>query len=464
MEHRHAHSEARGNGPAVDGPIVLKFGGTSVGTAAAIVRAGDIVENTPSPVVVLSAAAGETDRLVRLAAEALRREDTPTAREFREAHIALVEELGIDPDLLTGTLQEFDECVRGVRLLADDSPRARDRILAFGELLMAPIFAAHLVGRGLEARALSAAEIGLRTDDRHGRARPLPEAIELLRSGIIDSGARVPVITGFIGATDKGRITTLGRGGSDYSASLVARALGARELQIWTDVDGIHTADPRLVPDARRIDHLTFREASELAFSGARVLHPQTITPAMEGGIPVRVRNTSDPSAPGTSISEHLPEGYEGSRVRSIAHRSGVRVVTVISPRMLARHGFLSRIAEVFDRHALSIDMISTSEVSISLTPDDPTADLEPVVEDLGMFAEVSVEEGRGMVSVVGDQLDRDGAVVAEILTGVAAVGAPIEMISYGATRTNLTFLVPSADLPAVVRALHDRYFASVLP
>jgi aspartate kinase len=379
--------------------------------------------------------------------------------ELTLRHRGIAAELGIDPAAIAAPLEELRHCAKGMELLAEDSLRARDRLLACGELLMAPLFAAHLRTRGLDAVGCSAADLGLLTDDRHGRARPLPECYASLAAGLAAFEGVVPVVTGFIGATRDGRVTTLGRGGSDYSAAIVARAIGARELQIWTDVDGIRTADPRIVPEARRIDHLTFREASELAYSGAKVLHPQTIAPAMELGIPVQVRDTRHPDLPGTSITAKLPPGVDANRVRAIAHRGGVRVITVVSPRMLARHGFLSRIAEVFDRHSLSIDMISTSEVSISLTPDDPNVDLAPLVADLEKFAEVQLVEGRGMVSVVGDRLDRDGKVVAEILTGVAALGAPIQMISYGATRTNLTFLIPDAQLPDVVRALHARYF-----
>ncbi len=440
-------------------PIVLKFGGTSLRDAAAIRRAGAIVASTTNPVVVVSAAAGVTDRLVALARCAVEGEDAAIVEELTARHLSIASELAIDPDEIARPLEELRDCARGMALLVEDSAHASDRLLACGEFLMAPLFAAHLRSRGLDALAASAAELGLTTDDRHGRARPLPEATERLAAGLRPLAGRVPVITGFIGGTCDGRITTLGRGGSDFSASLIANALRARELQIWTDVDGIRTADPRLVPDAKRIDHLTFREASELAFAGAKVLHPQTLTPAMEAGIPVSVRETSHPERPGTSITAVLPPGVEARSVRAIAHRVGVRVITVVSPRMLARHGFLSRIAAVFDRHELSIDMISTSEVSISLTPDEPDADLTPLLAELGSFAEVQLVEGRGMVSVVGDRLDHDGTVVAEILSGVAELGAPLHMICYGATRTNLTFLIPEDQLPAVVQLLHARFF-----
>jgi len=449
-------------------PLVLKFGGTSVGDPAAIRRAGEIVaaavSTSPGPVVVVvSAAARVTDRLVALARAAAEGESPADVEgiidELTVRHRGIAAELGLDPASIAAPLDELRHCAKGMALLAEDSLRARDRLLACGELLMAPLFAAHLRSLGIDAVGCSAAELGLLTDDRHGRARPLPECYDSLAAGLSAFDGVLPVVTGFIGATRDGRVTTLGRGGSDYSAAIVARALGARELQIWTDVDGIRTADPRIVPEAKRIDHLTFREASELAYSGAKVLHPQTIAPAMELGIPVQVRDTRHPELPGTSITAKLPPGTDANRVRAIAHRSGVRVITVVSPRMLARHGFLSRIAEAFDRHSLSIDMISTSEVSISLTPDDPNVDLAPLIADLEQFAEVQLVEGRGMVSVVGDRLDRDGKVVAEILSGVAALGAPIQMISYGATRTNLTFLIPDSQLPEVVRALHSRYF-----
>ncbi len=443
-------------------PIVLKFGGSSVGDATAIDRAARIVTKTERPVVVLSAAAGVTDQLLRLAHSAPLGDYAALLEKLISRHLRLAEDLGVDPQVIADPLEQLRDCVQGIALLVEDSPHARDRLLACGELLMVPLFSAYLRSLGLDAVGHSSADLGLLTDDRHGRARPRPECYEKLAVSIERCHGVIPVITGFIGTTDGGRLTTLGRGGSDYSASLIARAIGAVELQIWTDVDGIHTADPRLVPDAPRIDHLTFREASELAHSGAKVLHPQTLTPAMQGGIPVQVRMTRRPEQPGTSITAQLPPGVTGTRVRAIAHRMGVRVITVVSPQMLARHGFLSKIAEVFDRHSLSIDMISTSEVSISLTPDDPDADLQPVLQDLAKFAQVDLVEGQGMVSVVGDRLDEDGQVIAEVLTGVAALGAPIQMISFGATRTNLAFLIPQSHLPEVVRALHERYFVAL--
>jgi aspartate kinase len=438
---------------------VLKFGGTSICDAAAIRRAGEIVASTHHPVVICSAAGGVTDRLVALAERAVVGEDAAIVEELSKRHSVIAEELQLDPEEIAGPLESLRDCARGMALFIEDSAHARDRLLACGELLMAPIFAAHLRKIGVDAVAVSAAKIGLLTDGRHGRARPLPECFDHVAAGLAEHAGRVPVITGFIGRTADGRITTLGRGGSDYSASIVARAIGAGELQIWTDVVGIRTADPRLVPDAGRISHLTFREASELAYSGAKVLHPQTLTPAMDGGIPVQVRNTRHPDRPGTSITEQLPAGVESSRIRAIAHRSGVRVITIVSPRMFARHGFLSRIAEVFDRHELSIDMISTSEVSISLTPDDHDAPLASLIADLESFADVELVEGQGMVSVVGDRIDADGTAVAEILTAVARLRAPIRMISYGATRTNLTFLIPDEHLVDVVRELHSLFF-----
>ncbi|MHC4934725.1 MAG: aspartate kinase [Planctomycetota bacterium] len=443
---------------------MLKFGGTSLADAAAIRRSAAIVVGQRNPVVVLSAAAGVTDRLVTLARRAPEGEDAQIVEELLSRHASLGAELGIDKTAIAGPLEELRDCARGMALLAEDSAHARDRLLACGELLMVPLFAAYLRTLGVEAQPLSAASIGLITDDRHGRARPLAECFDRMATwfssrGLARHGAPIPVITGFIGGTSDGRITTLGRGGSDYSASLIARALDAAELQIWTDVDGIHTCDPRIVPEATRIEHLTFREAGELAYCGAKVLHPQTLAPAMHHGIPVSVRDTRHPDRVGTSITAELPEGSPRERIRAIAHRSGVRVVTVVSPRMLARHGFLSRIAATFDSHGISIDMISTSEVSVSLTPIDPDVHLGAVIRELESFAEVDVIRGKGMVSVVGDRLDEDGTVVAEVLGAITARGVAIDMISYGATHTNLTFLVPQEQVEDAVRALHSRFF-----
>ncbi|MEM7164447.1 MAG: aspartate kinase [Planctomycetota bacterium] len=442
----------------------MKFGGTSVRDAAAIRAAAALVIAAAGrrPAVVVSAAAGVTDSLVRIVTAAVlpaaeRRVDlAQELQELRRRHEAIAADLAVAADI-DGPLAQLGDLVRGLELLGEATRRTRDLCLSFGEILLSRIFAAYLEQQGQPSTAWVAGDLGLLTDDRFGRARPLPESFELIAAKLSEC-TMIPVITGFVGATRDGRRTTLGRGGSDYSASLVARAVGAEELQIWTDVDGIMTADPRVVADARCIQQLSFGEASELAYSGARVLHPFTISPAMEAGIPVRVLNTTAPERAGTTILGTPGSGQ--SNLRSIAHKTGVQVITVVSPRMLDRHGFVSRIAAAFDRSHISIDMISTSEVSVSLTTDEPIGELDDTIEELQSFAEeVVVEGGRGMVSVVGVGLGENSDLVGKILGTVAEKAADIEMVSYGATRLNLAVLIPEASVEPVVKHLHNEYF-----
>ncbi len=440
--------------------LVMKFGGTSVGDAAAIATAGAIVLRARArrPAVVVSAAARVTDTLLALLGAATEGDASAPLRSLEERHRGLLGELKLSPALLDDPLAELRNLVQGVELLREVTPRTNDLVLSYGERLMAPLFAAYLSSLGLATRPWVAGEMGLLTDDRFTRARPLPEAYERIADALIASDPHVPVITGYLGRTRTGHTTTLGRGGSDYSASIVARAVGAEELQIGTDVDGILTADPRVVPKARLIERLAFQEASELAYSGAKVLHPSTIIPAMEGKIPVRVLNTHNTESPGTAIVDQA-DVSDDTPLRAIAHKFGVQVITVVSPRMLARHGFISRIASVFDRHQVSIDMISTSEVSVSFTTDDKPRDVGALLEELRSFTEVALEDDRGQVCVVGRGLGRDQNLVTDVLRTVTDSGAELEMITYGTTRTNLSFVTRNEHVSAVVKALHKRYF-----
>ncbi len=440
--------------------LVMKFGGTSVGDAGAIRRSAGIVlaARARRPAVVVSAAAGITDALVKILEAAAAGDTARLRKAFEERHRVLLRELDLPGDLFDERFAELRNLLRGIELLREVTPRTSDLVLSFGERLMAPLFAAHLGSRGLPARAWVAGDLGLVTDHRFTRARPLPETYERIPANLRAAEEHVVVMTGYLGVTENGQTTTLGRGGSDYSASILARAVGAKELEIWTDVDGILTADPRIVPGARLVERLSFREASELAYSGAKVLHPSTITPALEGKIPVKVLNSHRPERPGTTIVDES-EIAGPAALRSIAHKLGVQVVTVLSPRMLARHGFISRIAEVFDRHSISIDMISTSEVSVSLTTDATPAELVAVLEELRAFSTVELDEARGMVCVVGNRLGEDVELVGAILRTVTGAGHEIQMISYGTTRTNLSFLVQKEDVGAVVTMLHKQYF-----
>jgi aspartate kinase len=440
--------------------IVLKFGGTSVGGPEIIRKVGEIVKRAlpRRPVVVVSAVGGVTDRLIKLGDLALAGGAWPEELEaVIDLHHGIGRDLGIDAGVINGLLEDLRGLVRGIALLRERTPRTTDYLLSFGERLSARIVAAHFVRAGIEAAAIDAFDAGLVTDGRFGCARPLPEAEERIR-GRLANLREVPVITGYIARNAEGSITTLGRGGSDYSASIFGAALGAEEVQIWTDVDGVMTADPRIVKGARYLDKLSFAEASELAFYGAKVIHPATMVPAMRKGIPIRVLNTYRPEFPGTTIVAHLGPGERG--VKSITSKDRIAVVNIVAAQMLHQYGFIERIAAAFARHEIVIDMIATSEVSVAMTTQ-TGAGLEPVVAELAEFSEVTVQKERSVVSIVGEEV-RDRADFPALVFGVLFKhGVSVELISFGATRNNLSFVVSSDRVREVVTALHERLFSA---
>lgn len=439
--------------------IVQKFGGTSVGTADAVRRVGAIVASARQrrPFVVVSAVGGITNRLLALGEAALDGGDIAAhVREIVEIHRRLLGELGLPIDTCDAWLDELDSLARGIALLGERSPRTTDRLASLGERMSARIVAAHLVSQGLDAYPIDAWDAGLETDARFGRARPLPSADARIRTA---AAARegIPVATGFLGREPNGAITTLGRGGSDYSAAIFGAALGVDEIQIWTDVSGVLTADPRQVKSARPVPVLSFAEAAELAFFGAKVLHPATMAPAVRAGIPIRVLNTWKPDEPGTRVVATLGAHERG--VKSIATKHRIAAVNVVASEMMFQYGFLERIANAFARHEVVVDVIATSEVSVALTVE-AGADLGPVVAELGTFSEVSVVPDLALVSVVGEAL-RDGLdCQARIFATLAELGVRAEMASYGATRNNLSLVIPAERAAEVVEALHERLFA----
>ncbi len=432
---------------------VLKFGGTSVGIPSHAERALAIVRaRAPEGVVVVvSALSGVTNQLVEVCRAGAARAGSCAALAERHEQHALA--LGVDPAVIAPLLAALGEDLAhadpGVAL----SREARDSILSYGERLSAELFAAALCVLGTPARAVLAGDAGLVTDDRFGQASPLPECAELLAAGLSRDGS-VPVVTGFLGRTLDGRITTLGRGGSDYSAAIIGAALGADEIQIWTDTSGLLSADPRVVPEARPVPHLSFAEACELAYFGARVLHPKTLLPAMKRGLPVRILNTARPDDPGsliTATSEPSPVGW---RVKSIASKQGITAITIVSTRMLLAHGFLARVFEVFGRHHVVVDLVTTSEVSISVTVDDSSRLLEAVAE-LEAIGHVEIRESLAVIAVVGEGAPTQIGLAGHVFTLLGGIGVPVEMISQGASRVNLSFVVAARDTARVVRLLH---------
>lgn len=436
--------------------IVMKFGGSSVSDADRIRAAGDIVRGrlAKNPVVVVSAFRGVTDELLGLAKDALKG-DLARLVPLRKRHEETAAALGVDFSPCRPLFEELESLAKGVSLLKELTPRTLDHAASFGERLSSRLIAAAWASSGLPARPVDAPVAGLLTDSRFGAANPLPEADAALRASL-GGGTDVPVVTGFIGRAPSGDIATLGRNGSDYSATILGAALGASVIEIWSDTDGVMTADPRLVPEAKPLAALTFAEAGELAYYGGKVLHPHTLVPAVRKGIPVSVLNTFKPEHPGTSIRPRHDGKPSGPR--SIAFKRHLSVVTVTSPDMLMGWGFLARIFAAFARHEIVVDMVTTSEVTVSFTVDDPRR-VDLAAKELGADFEVAVESGRAIVCVVGEGLRDTPGLAADVFSALKDAAVNVLMISQGASKINLAFVVADADVPKAVSALHRRFF-----
>ncbi len=441
--------------------LVMKFGGSSVADAGCLHRVVDlVVQARPrQPIVVLSAMGKTTDRLFSAAASAERGDESAALdelgtvlREHWETCLELFDQ-HVPSDLEDALARHQDELsmlLRGVALLRELSPRSLDAIVSYGERLSTRLFHA-LLAQQVPATWEDARPI-LRTDGRFGKARPDRPQIRVLAERhwrpLLRSG-QIIVTQGYIGSTADGITTTLGRGGSDYSAALFGEALGAEELQIWTDVEGILTCDPRLVPEAHPIEHLSFAEAAELAAFGAKVLHPATIQPAIDANVPVTVRHTHRPVGGFTTITA---EARSERAVTALACRSPITVLTVDSTRMLDQPGFLARVFDVFRTHEVSVDLVATAEVSISLTVE-PDAPIGPVCEELSVFSRVAVTESRTIIAVVGEQLKRTPGLSARIFSALSHLN--IEMISMGANEINLSLVLHEEDAAEAVQRLH---------
>lgn len=449
--------------------IVIKFGGTSVGDADRVANAIDIVAERQHlhPVVVVSALAGVTDDLVA-ASEAARVQKADLARDIvhkvRARHedvaLRLVQQRSDFYETfikqLDKQIAEIDTMLRGFALVGEITLRANDKIMSIGEKLSSVLFAYTMMMRALPGEHVHSEEV-IWTDDRFGDATPnmdvTREHAKRVLLPLLDRG-RIPVMGGFIGRSTKlGATTTLGRNGSDYSAAVVGAALGAQEVQIWTDVDGLLTCDPRLVSDARVIDLLSFEEAAELAQFGAK-LHPRTLEPAAEANVPVRVLNTHNPSSSGTLITRAGAQVEAGPR--SIARKRGVTMVHVTSNTMLGTHGFLAKFFRVFADLEISVDLIATSEVSVTVTVDEKH-DIEELTKQLGELANVELYDGLCIIAVVGKNVMSDARVGARVLEALG--GMPVKMMSLGRSGLNLSIVVDDANADAAVKAVHHALF-----
>jgi aspartate kinase len=447
--------------------VVMKFGGTSVQDPAAIGRTAAIVAGRvaqgKSPVVVVSAMAKVTDQLLRsaeIAALGDRAGALAISSQLRARHHATAAELVKDTAALAAAIdQEFDsleEILRGLAAIHEITPRISDLIVSFGERLSSRMVADAFCQIGIPAAHVDSREIII-TDSEFQKAAPLDDIIDKKapeRLLPLLAEAKVPVMGGFIAANEKGLTTTLGRGGSDFSGAIVGGALNAAAIEIWTDVDGIMTADPRVCPDALRVKVISFEEAAELAYFGAKVLHPATILPAVKKNIPVFVLNSHNAACEGTRIISIAPHCQ--SPFKSISVKKKLSIVDIVASRMLMTHGYMRQIFEVFDKHKCPVDMVSTSEVSVSLTVDS-NAELPQIAADLGKLADVKYEGKKALVCMVGEDIRGQNGIAAQVFSAVKHVN--VRMISQGASEINMSFMIEEEDAEEAVRSLHAAFF-----
>jgi aspartate kinase len=450
--------------------VVMKFGGTSVEDPEAIGRTAAIVAGRVAqgkqPVVVVSAMAQVTDLLLRAAAAAAQGDRTGalaiTSRlraRHRDTAIALVKNQAECAELVSFLDQKFDsldEVLRGLSAILELTPRISDLIVSYGERVSSRIVASAFRELGIDSVHVDAREVII-TDSSFQKAIPQDELIEKRAAEKLlplAKQGKVPVMGGFIAANEAGITTTLGRGGSDFTGALVGGALSAEAIEIWTDVDGIMTCDPRVCPDALRVKVISFEEAAELAYFGAKVLHPATILPAVKKNIPVLVLNSRNASCEGTRITSLAP--HCKSPFKSIAVKKKLSIIDVVASRMLMTHGYLSEIFSIFDRHKCAVDMVSTSEVSVSLTVDS-NEQLPVIAADLSRLADVKYEGKKALICMVGDDIRGQSGIAAQVFNAIRHIN--VRMISQGASEINMSFMIDEDDADEAVRSLHAAFF-----
>ena len=461
-------------GEARTGLVVMKFGGTSVEDAKAMLRTAAIVrgrrEHGLAPVVVVSAMAKVTDQLLAAAAAAGRGDKAGAlaiAARLRNRHLETASELlrgetyaGIEA-AICAEFNALDDLLRGIAAVGELTPRTSDNVVSFGERLSSQMVAAAFEQNGLNGVHVDARTC-IVTDDHYGKAIPQEAAIEARLTELVlplTERGQTPVMGGFIGATAKGVTTTLGRGGSDFTAALVGGGLHAGAIEIWTDVNGIMTTDPRICPDALRVKTISFEEAAELAYFGAKVLHPATILPAVQKSIPVWVLNSRNAENEGTKITAMAPPC--ASPFKSIAAKKGLTIIDIVASRMLMTHGYLKAVFDVFDKYKCAIDMVSTSEVSISLSVDS-NAQLPAICAELGEIADVKLEGNKALVCLVGEDIRGQSGIAGRMFSAIRHIN--VRMISQGASEINMSFMIEQSDVEDAIRTLHAEFFADPDP
>jgi len=440
--------------------IVLKFGGTSVRNSEWIDKALNIAKSQVKngAVLIASAMGKTTDKLQEIAdlAGAGKKDEAKKIVEIiKNEHTTVVDNYGSYNEcknIINTLAEELNSIVTGLSLLKERTDRSNDLILSFGERLSTLIISYRAKDLGISTELLDSRDF-IKTDSNFSQAALLEDlTYKLINEKIKIRSSMLYIAQGFIGSTEYGITTTLGRGGSDYTATIIGSALGAEEVQIWTDVSGIMTSDPNLISKAATIPFISYREAAELAYFGARVIHPSTIQPAINKEIPVCVKNTGNPDASGTKIISSVP--LEGPK--AIAFKKGITVINISSGRMLLAYGFLRRIFEIFDNFKTSVDLVATSEVTVSITIDD-TSSIDNIVKELEKIGTVNIEKDKCVICLVGQDLWKQSKFITEVFSTLQSI--PIRMISLGSSDTNLSLVVPQNVAEDAVKKLHAEFF-----
>jgi len=436
----------------------MKFGGTSVGNADRISNVAKIVKSylDRKPIVVVSAVGGVTDMLTELANAAGQSKGDEILGNIKKIHYEIIEKLGLDKSLIEKDIENLSTLFNEIKNNKEINNEMLDSVQSFGEQISSKIVAAQLNGIGIKAEAFNSWDLGFLTTSEFGNSEPLEETFNNLKDNIKKLDI-VPVVTGFIGKTENGEITTLGRGGSDYTAGIIGSAIDADEIQIWTDVDGIMSTDPRIVSNAKTIDKISFAEASELAYFGAKVLHPKTILTAIKKNIPVRVLNSFNPKNKGTTILNKTNKNQQ--IVKAIAYKNNIILINIQSTRMLGAYGFLARLFDIFNKYKKSVDVISTSEVSVSLTIDN-NYNIDNIARDLEGIADIKVLNNKTVISMVGEGIGNTPGISGRTFTALGRNKINIEMISQASSGVNMTFVVDGKDAENAVKFLHEEYFS----
>ncbi|HAK68690.1 MAG TPA: aspartate kinase [Treponema sp.] len=441
--------------------IVMKFGGSSVANAERIRHVASIIQayKESRPVVVLSAMGDTTDHLLEAADMAVK--GTVDIAKIEKLHYDTARELNVEVPAIKELLGELNTLLTGISMLRELTKRTRDYLVSFGERLSVRMMAAYLGTQDTEAKYYDAWDIGMVSDSNYMSAELLDDVWQEIPSHLSDykngKETAIPIVTGFIAKDKKGIITTLGRGGSDLSATMIGAAMGAEEIQTWKDVDGILTADPRVVKDARPVPEVTYEEAQELAMFGSQVLHPRSMIPCRKTGTPVRVKNSYNIKSPGSIIVEK--HSGKTPSVTAITSIKNVTLIDIQSSRMLGASGFLAHIFNQFLKWEISIDVIATSEVSVSLTVNGKT-DLTGVMEDLERVAEVHAKKEKAIVTIICDA-SHSSAILADVFAALAKEKINVQMISQGASKVNISLLVDTNEADRTVQILHSALFTA---